>query len=139
LKINNKDGELMSRGISIYYKLLSKDNEKVIYGYSGADLNKKYVLEGIARFVCPPLKYSSCFGRNLMFGFVVKAIDIIDNCSKIDNIQQLELKNYILEGLKRINSEPDYYLYLSKYKTVEANPLELHHVFFDFSSIIKAS
>ncbi|WP_313562517.1 hypothetical protein [Ruminiclostridium cellobioparum] len=100
-----------------------------------ADLNKKYVTEGIARFVCPPLKYSSCLGKNIMFGFVVKSINLIDNCKNIDGIQQLELKDYVLDGFKMIdNSDPDYCLYLSEYKTVE-----LHHMFFDFSSIIKAS
>lgn len=30
----------MSRGITIYYKLMSKDNDKVTYGYSGANINK---------------------------------------------------------------------------------------------------
>ncbi|WP_278246518.1 hypothetical protein [Clostridium lundense] len=30
-----KVGEFMSRGISIYYKLISKNNNKIIYGYSG--------------------------------------------------------------------------------------------------------
>ncbi len=119
---------------SVYYTIECKR----IDGH--ADLNKKYVLEGIARFVCPPIKYSSCLGRNIMFGFVVKAINIIDNCVKIEDIQQLELKDYILDSLQKIDgSGPDYYFYLSKYKTVEANPLELHHMFFDFSSIIKAS
>ena len=119
---------------SVYYTIECKR----IDGYS--DLNKKYVMEGIKRFVCPPLKYSSCLGRNLMFGFVVKSINIIDNCVKIEDIQQLELKDYVLDSLQKIDGTcPDYYVYLSKYRTVEANPLELHHIFFDFSSIIRAS
>lgn len=32
----------MSRGISIYYKLISSDINKLTYGYSGADINKEY-------------------------------------------------------------------------------------------------
>jgi|GEM_PF-1956158 len=32
----------MSRGISIYYKLLSSDKNKLRYGYSGADINREY-------------------------------------------------------------------------------------------------
>lgn len=32
----------MSRGISIYYKLLNSDENKLTYGYSGADISKKY-------------------------------------------------------------------------------------------------
>jgi hypothetical protein len=32
----------MSRGILIYYKLISSENNKLIYGYSGANINKEY-------------------------------------------------------------------------------------------------
>lgn len=32
----------MSRGISIYYKLIQSEDEKLIYAYYGADLNKGY-------------------------------------------------------------------------------------------------
>ena len=129
IKVTNVD---IFRTNNVYYTIECKR----IDGY--ADLNKKYVSKGIARFVCPPLKYSSYFGRNLMFGFVVKCIDIMDNCKKIDDIQHLKLEDYILDGLRKIEcSEPDCYLYLSRYKTVEETSLELHHVFFDFSSIIK--
>lgn len=32
----------MSKGISIYYKLISQDLDKLIYGYSGANINKEY-------------------------------------------------------------------------------------------------
>lgn len=32
----------MSRGISIYYKLIKEDELCLLYGYSGADINKEY-------------------------------------------------------------------------------------------------
>ncbi|HEY9059941.1 MAG TPA: hypothetical protein VIO64_05460 [Pseudobacteroides sp.] len=32
----------MSRGISIYYKLIKEDDLCVLYGYSGVDVNKEY-------------------------------------------------------------------------------------------------
>lgn len=32
----------MSRGISIYYKMVNSDNENIWYGYSGVDQNKAY-------------------------------------------------------------------------------------------------
>ncbi len=39
------------------------------------DLNKKYVKEGVARFITQ--KYSSYYGRNIMLAFVVKKIDAL--------------------------------------------------------------
>lgn len=32
----------MSRGISIHYKLMKEDDLYLLYGYSGADINKEY-------------------------------------------------------------------------------------------------
>jgi hypothetical protein len=32
----------MSVGIEIYYKLLDTDKDKLLYGYSGANINKEY-------------------------------------------------------------------------------------------------
>lgn len=57
----------MSRGITIYYKLLQKDNDKVIYGYSGANINKefdeKYLLayDGIIEIKMNALKHKTAF------------------------------------------------------------------------------
>ena len=42
-----------------------------------ADLNKKYVREGVARFVTQ--KYSSYYGINIMLGFVIRKIDVSAN------------------------------------------------------------
>ena len=59
------------------------------------ELNKKYVLEGICRFVLDPPKYSSFNNKNAMLGFVIKNIDINVNASKI-MIYKSKMKIYIL-------------------------------------------
>ena len=71
---------------------------KRIDGSTG--LNKKYVKDGVARFVTE--KYSSYFGRNIMLGFVVKKIDMSSNTQKIMDIQNADADpcmhgNFVLE------------------------------------------
>lgn len=106
----------------------------------GYTLNKKYVTEGIARFVSHPILYPSHYGKNLMFGFVVKPIDINANSTNIDAIQQSELQDCIKNGLHMIGFEDTlFYLYSSEYNISENEILELQHLFFDFSPIIKPS
>lgn len=55
---------------------------------SSVDLNKKYVKEGVIRFVTK--KYSSYYGRNIMLGFVVQKIDVSANAKLIEEIQNTE-------------------------------------------------
>ena len=50
-----------------------------------SNLNKKYVNDGVARFVTR--KYSAYYKKNIMLGFVVKQINIFDNVQKIESIQ----------------------------------------------------
>ena len=103
-----------------------------------ADLNKKYVIKGIARFVLKPVKYPSFHGKNIMFGLVVKEIDIEDNAMKINNIQKNDLNGAIIKQCfcKIYNPSNEAYTYSSKY-LVNGSILELQHLFFDFSSVIK--
>lgn len=103
-----------------------------------SDLNKKYINEGICRFVVFPPKYSSFHNKNIMFGFVVKSIDIVLNASKIVELHKLKLKDITSKDLTIIENdkEKNYCLYESNY-TVGHNSLGLHHIFYDFSLIIK--
>lgn len=108
---------------------------KCIDGHS--TLNKKYVTDGIARFVHPIL-YPSHYNKNFMLGFIVEDINIDANSKKIEIIQQTELNGYVKDGLlHKIDSNNQYFLYSSEYNISAAESLELHHLFFDFSSIIK--
>jgi len=106
----------------------------------GYTLNKKYVTEGIARFVSYPILYPSHYHKNLMFGFVVKPIDINANSTNIDAIQQSELQDYIINGLHMIGFEDTlFYFYSCEYNITGKEILELQHLFFDFSPIINPS
>lgn len=96
-------------------------------------LNKKYVEEGVGRFVRK--KYSSYYGRNLMFGFVVKRVNIPQNTKKIENIQKTS-KDPLLHGdIKIVGTSGVSEHYRCIYNTVSGE-LELRHIFADFSSVI---
>lgn len=102
-------------------------------------LNKKYITEGVERFFSPKPqpKYSSYYLQNIMFGYVVQAIDISKNADKIE-----ELQGSYLEGataspfmLKR-NESPQYYVYACRYDGTGIEQIELSHLFFDFADVI---
>lgn len=106
---------------------------KRIDGYSS--LNKKYILEGIVRFVREPVKYNSHNDENIMFGFVVRSIDIGENTKVINEIHNFELNDIIIEELKCNCECQDYHRYSSKYN-VTKRELRLEHLFYDFSNIV---
>ncbi|MEN1968847.1 hypothetical protein WMZ97_12340 [Lentibacillus sp. N15] len=99
-------------------------------------LNRAYLKDGVNRFVgdSPPL-YSSYYKRNCMFGFVVKNIDIGLNTNKINQLQNEEypaisVKNEMVADRKFLHT------YISCY-WVDHTEIKLHHLFYDFSSIIR--
>lgn len=91
-------------------------------------LNKKYVDEGICRFIGSPPKYSSYNNRNIMLGFVVKNIDYKIVVSEISNIHDKKIGGFITP----IKSSKDYYLCESIY----TNELVLGHIFYNISNIV---
>lgn len=109
---------------------------KRINGSKG--LNEKYIDEGICRFVVFPPKYPSYNNKNIMFGFVVKNINIVQNVSKIAKLHEDKLNEITNKKLTIIANKEDkgYCLCESAYQ-MKDNTLELQHIFYDFSSIIK--
>lgn len=94
-------------------------------------LNNKYIDEGVCRFVSPTAYYTTYENRNIMFGFIVKKIDIIDNVGKINLIQKSRTELTIIEDLtKKLDN-----VYTGKYKYCH-NDITLYHIFHDFSKII---
>lgn len=71
----------MSRGISIYYKLISEDSDKVTYGYSGANINKEYDeknlldYDGIIEITINSLK-----NKTVLEALTDKEINILKEC-----------------------------------------------------------
>jgi len=84
----------------------------------------------------PPIKYKSQRGENIMFGFVVEEIDMENNVTNIDLIQQTELKDYIVSNFSLgKKSDKTYLVYSSKYKLLGSH-LKLNHLFFNFATAI---
>ena len=96
-------------------------------------LNKKYVEEGIGRFVIQ--KYSSNYNENIMWGFVVKKIDIFRNVNLIQDIQNENPNKYLQGKFNCIVKKDMAQLYKSIYD-IQTKKLELWHVFSDFSDIV---
>lgn len=98
-----------------------------------SNLNKKYVEEGIARFVTE--KYSSYYGRNIMLGFVVKKIDISANAQLIEGIQNADLDQHMHGNFQLVKSDNLTESYKCMYQ-IQSGELELRHIFSDYSDII---
>jgi hypothetical protein len=99
-------------------------------------LNNSYVKDGIYRFVMQPIKYESPHAINLMFGFVVRNINIPENTSEINCIQSNLMKSTVRSGLSLLkNDQGDWFLFLSSYN-VDNKITDLEHLFYDFSTII---
>lgn len=101
--------------------------------------NKEYITEGVARFLTPmpKPKYSSYYKRNIMFGYIVKSIDIHENAKKIDELQVILLSEVDSKNFGLVKSDDSqYWVYACEYATEYIGKIELHHLFFDFADVI---
>lgn len=87
------------------------------------ELNKKYISNGINRFI-ENEKYPSFKKVNGMIGFVVNPIDIEQNTKCFSNLKFHQFIN---------NFE---YSYVSNHKTTNSKDITLYHLMLDFSSKI---
>ncbi|HLP47947.1 MAG TPA: hypothetical protein VK469_18530 [Candidatus Kapabacteria bacterium] len=96
-------------------------------------LNKKYIQEGILRFILG--KYSAYYGLNGMLGFEVKKIDTSGNIDKINRLVLSEFKETnVIKGLTGINILEDFiHSYKSIHRTASAKTIELYHLMLDIS------
>lgn len=111
-------------------------------GKSG--LNAEYIKNGICRFVSG--YYSTYFGCNAMFGFVVKTLniqsDIVDNINQIinDDFTNSQFQNVNAKVTTKmhydnyVNGYP--YSYISKHTKDDGKEITLYHLMFDFSNNI---
>ena len=102
------------------------------------DLNKKYINEGVARFISYPIKYSSYYKKNIMFGYVVQTLDISDNADQIDKLQssllnEVTTTKFVLKQTDNLQ----YYVYSCEYASTHIERIELNHLFFDFAEAIR--
>ena len=99
------------------------------------NLNKKYVNEGIKRFVSDK-KYSVYNLQNIMLGFVVEDIDINENSQIIDSIQKEDTQIIIENFKKSSRTNKNEYLYKGIYN-VDNNKYTLWNMFFLLYEIIE--
>ena len=76
-----KVGGFMSKGISIYYKLIGSDNDKLTYGYSGADTNKEYDKESLLKYDgMIEISVSALKNKNINVAFADNDIKVLREC-----------------------------------------------------------
>lgn len=129
---------------SAYYiiecKRLNAANLKGLRG-----LNAEYVKNGICRFSTG--YYSSYFGCNAMFGFLVEPVntqkDIVNNINSMLNIDFINAQGQSVNAnatqqMQHENFAGGYsYSYMSKHTHSSGNELTLYHLMFDFSNNIQ--
>lgn len=126
-----------------YYLIECKRlDDKRLKGKSG--LNAEYVKNGICRFVNSNY-YSSFYGCNAMFGFVIAPVnipsDIIGNINTLMSSSFLNDKKQVVNAnatrkLTYENFANTYpYSYISQHKySASGNSINLYHLIFDFSN-----
>ncbi|MFV0577487.1 MAG: hypothetical protein ACK5NU_02350 [Fusobacterium ulcerans] len=99
-------------------------------------LNTKYITEGVKRFTT--LKYSSYYNKNIMFGFIVRDLNIQKNIQDIDKLHKELIGNIIQKDITPIKCGEcnEYSVCESKYN-VNEKQLMLNHIFYNFSNIIE--
>jgi hypothetical protein len=104
-----------------------------------AKLSKKYVCEGISRFLVPfPPKYPSYYGKNIILGYIVQAIDIGDNKNKIDDLQRKLLFGVTISEMESVYDDRKFFSrYKCLYKAENNLSVELAHLFYDFSDVMQ--
>ena len=125
--------------VSCNYFLNEKDYYliecKLIDGRS--DLNRKYVDEGVARFVGSHPKYPSPNSKNIMFGYITENIDVEQNTAKIGGLQTRRLLGVVSgKFVKKESYGTHDHSYSCDYKSNDAE-IELRHLFYDFSDVIR--
>ncbi len=100
------------------------------------ELNKKFITEGICRFILDNPKYSSYNRKNIMLGFIVKNINIQETAQKLNEIQKQNKKIHIIEQMHKCRKEKEeFYLYKNKYNC-NNQKIELSHMFYNIHEII---
>lgn len=108
-----------------YYFIECKRLDGVINSENKNTLNDKYINDGISRFI--EEKYHTYQEANAMIGFVVKEIDIEENCK-------------FFKFLNSHNFIDDFdYSYISSHTTKSKKDFTLYHLMLNFSKIIKTT
>ncbi len=106
----------------------------------GKDLNRKYLTNGICRFVEELYTDRFIHKVSAMLGFVISKMDILANTNKINQIAINEI--IPIGAIQPITSHTIHdgfdYSFLSKHTSTKGRDIELYHLMLDFSSKINS-
>lgn len=97
-------------------------------------LNRKYIDEGIRRFIGKTPKYTSYFKTNCMLGFIVKDIDVVKNTHCINSLLKNEYTDIHVQSYLQEGSIP--HTYMSSHGEIASERITLIHVFANCVSVI---
>lgn len=145
LIFNREPSENMAKGfVDIKIQtMISLNNPNAYYIFEckrldgSIDLNRKYIKDGIKRFVSE--KYSSYYGLNGMLGFEVRKINTTANIEEINRLAAADYpETNVIKRIARIVLSRDFnYSYISSHNTVSLKEIKLYHLMLDFSGVIK--
>lgn len=95
-------------------------------------LSKKYITEGVCRFIGEPPLYPSYHSKNLMLAFIVNNVDQVKTLSDISSEHKEKLKGEVIKDITIIETTSAYFFCESEY----AGGLLLGHLFYDFSGVV---
>jgi hypothetical protein len=98
------------------------------------NLNRKYIDEGIRRFVGKMPKYASYHKMNCMMGFVVKEIDIDKNADCINRLLKDDYSDIHVQDYLHAGTIPQ--TYISSHGEEENERITLVHVFPNCASVV---
>ena len=104
----------------------------------GTSLNKAYISEGISRFVIlPSSKYPSYYGKSIMLGYVVQAIDISENVVEIDKLQRKMIVNVAIGEMNLVCDDGEGFSHYQCLYQANGNiNVVLAHLFYNFSDVM---
>lgn len=101
-------------------------------------LNEKYISEGVCRFVAVSSpKYVSHYNKNIMLGYIIQSIDVIENTNKIDGYQRKMLTDVTVGEMVFICNNVDGFSNYQCSYWMNGAEIELAHLFYDFSSVVE--
>jgi len=101
-------------------------------------LNKKYITDGVSRFVSSPVKYSSHHKQNIMFAYIVRTVSIGDIVLKISALQKALLNDVVSTDWVLVEADVEHFEYKCGYFSEAIQRVELRHLFYDISDVIRS-
>ena len=108
-------------------------------GLNTKTLNRKYLEDGIKRFVDELYTEKNLHKQSAMIGYVISSIDIPQNVFHINDLINSMPDLQTIQLLQScVISKSFQYAYNSKHTSINGNDIDIYHLMLDFSSKIQA-